>query len=104
MILDQEDRDKAVHDLLKRLSDVYTFMNEDRRLAEIPTMQELYGKMARQTLECADFIIHYSKTKSACKSSALHHRHLVPNVILLHRGKTFQGRFQRNWFCDSELQ
>jgi len=82
MILDQQDRDNAVQDLLNKLSEVYTFMNGDGRLAEIDSMQELYGKLARQTLECADFIIHYSETKNACKSSALRRcRHLTLNTI-----------------------
>ena len=81
MILDQQDRDNAVQDLLKKLSEVYTFMNEDGRLAEIVTMQELYGKVARQTLECADLIVHYSEAKSACKSSPLRRHRLTLNVI-----------------------
>ncbi|KAJ8592438.1 hypothetical protein M405DRAFT_787500, partial [Rhizopogon salebrosus TDB-379] len=65
MIIDQVDRDNAVRALLEKLSEVYTFMNEDGRLAEIESMQAIYGKIARQTLECADFITHYSDTKSA---------------------------------------
>ena len=69
MILDQAERDDAVRALLQRLSEVYTFMNDDKRLAEIPSMQTLYGKIARQTLECADFIVHYSETTSACESN-----------------------------------
>jgi len=69
MILNQAERDDAVRALLERLSEVYTFMNEDKRLAEIPSMQALYGKISRQTLECADFIVHYSETKSVCESS-----------------------------------
>jgi len=81
MILDQQDRDNAVQDLLKKLSEVYTFMNEDVRLADIMSMQELYGKAARQTLECADFIVHYSEAKSACKLSSLRRRRLTLNVI-----------------------
>ena len=81
MILDQADRDNAVRDLLEKVSDVYKFMNEDGRLTEIPNMQELYGKVARQTLECADFIVHYSETKSACKSSALCRHSLTFNVV-----------------------
>ena len=71
MIIGQVDRDNAVHALLEKLSEVYTFMNEDGRLAEIEFMQAIYGKIARQTLECADFITHYSETKSACKSDPL---------------------------------
>ena len=69
MILNQAERDNAVRALLETLSEVYTFMNEDKRVAEIPSMQALYGKIARQTLECADFIAHYSETTSACESN-----------------------------------
>jgi len=69
MILDQAERDDAVRALLERLSEVYTFTNEDKRLAEIPSVQALYRKIAWQTLECADFIVHYSETKSACESN-----------------------------------
>jgi hypothetical protein len=43
MILDQVDWDDAVRDLLKKLSEVYTFMNEDKKLTEIQGMQALYG-------------------------------------------------------------
>jgi len=96
MILNQQNRDNAVQDLLKKLSEVYAFMNEDGRLAEIPTMEKLYGKVARQTLECADFIVHYSEAKSACESSPLRRRRLTLNVISLRRGKTSQGCVQRN--------
>jgi hypothetical protein len=48
-------------------------MTEDERLQElkIESMQELFGKMARQIQECADFIIHYSETKSVCESNPL---------------------------------
>jgi len=69
MILSQAKRDGALRALLERLSEVYIFMNEDKRLAEIPSMQTFYGKIARQTLECADFIMHYSEMKSACESN-----------------------------------
>ena len=68
MIIDQQDRDNAVQDLLKKLSEVYTFMTA-KRLAEIPMMKDLYGKLAQQTLECANFIVRYSETKNKCKSS-----------------------------------
>ncbi|KAJ8587653.1 hypothetical protein M405DRAFT_934610, partial [Rhizopogon salebrosus TDB-379] len=74
IIIAQADRDIAVRALLEKLSEVYTFMNEDGRLAEIESMQAIFGKIARQTLECADFITHYSETKSAW-------RRLAKNVI-----------------------
>jgi hypothetical protein len=53
-------------------------MNEDGRLGEIEFMQAIYGKIARQTLECADFITHYSETKSACESNPL--RRCLPDT------------------------
>ena len=74
MILDQAQVDDDVRGLLGKVSEVYSFMKEDGRLAEIPSMEALFGKLARQTLECADFIVHYSEIQSACKSISLHHR------------------------------
>ncbi|OJA15243.1 hypothetical protein AZE42_11550, partial [Rhizopogon vesiculosus] len=65
MILDQADRDDAVSSLLSKVSEVFAFMTEEEELAKITSMLAVYGKIARQTLECADFIIHYSETKSA---------------------------------------
>jgi hypothetical protein len=38
MILEQADRDVAVSDLLKKVSEVYAFMTEDNALANIPSM------------------------------------------------------------------
>jgi hypothetical protein len=102
MILDQADRDDAVRDLLKKLSEVYTFMNQDGRLADIQIMQEVFGKLAQQSLECADFIVHYSEAKSACESNALRRCHHM-TFNLTHREKTCQERVERNWFHDSEL-
>ena len=66
MILRQKDRDDAVRGLLIKLSEVYNFMNEDR-LAEIEKMRVVCGRLARQTQECADFIVHYADRKSACE-------------------------------------
>jgi len=71
--------DKDVHNLLEMVSKVYTFMNEEGKLDEIQSMEALYGRIARQTLECADFIAHYSETKSICESILLHHG--ILNVI-----------------------
>jgi hypothetical protein len=69
MILEQADRDAAVSDLSKKISDVYTFISElqDETLASIPFVQALYGRTAQQTLECSHFIVHYSETKSFCE-------------------------------------
>ncbi|OJA16893.1 hypothetical protein AZE42_12246 [Rhizopogon vesiculosus] len=64
MILDQADWDIAISNLLAKVSDIYCFMTKDDALARIPSMQTLYGKIARQMLECADFIVHYSEVKS----------------------------------------
>ncbi|KAG2337953.1 WD40 repeat-like protein [Suillus weaverae] len=65
MILDQADRDVAVSSLLSKISEVYTFITEEEQLPKIPSMLAICGKIAQQTLECADFISHYSETKSA---------------------------------------
>jgi hypothetical protein len=104
MILNQATLDNDVRGLLERVSEIYTFMNEDRRLVEVPSMQALYGKVARQTLECADFIAHYSETKSVCKSIPLRHRLTLIFVSLRHRDKTRQAHFRRNRCRGSELQ
>jgi len=63
MIFDQAE-DIAVSSLLAKVSDIYCFMLKDDALTRIPSMPTLYGKIARQTLECADFIVHYSEAKS----------------------------------------
>ncbi|KAG1724626.1 uncharacterized protein EDB91DRAFT_1340036, partial [Suillus paluster] len=65
MIIAQADRDAAVSGLLQKISEIYAFMTQDEALAELESMVGIYGKIARQTLECADFITHYSETKSA---------------------------------------
>lgn len=96
MIIEQADRDVAIRDLQMKLSEVYTFLMKDVELAEIPTMQELFGKLAKQTLECAVFIKQYSETKSECELNALRRcRHVTLNVVL-YRGKTCQECVQRN--------
>ncbi|KAG2343330.1 WD40 repeat-like protein [Suillus weaverae] len=64
MILDQANRDAAVSSLLSKISDVYALLMERDGLARIASMLEIYGKIARQTLECADFVVHYSDMKS----------------------------------------
>ncbi|KAG2340254.1 WD40 repeat-like protein [Suillus weaverae] len=64
MILDQVNRDAAVSSLLSKISDVYALLTERDGLARIASMLEIYEKIARQTLECADFVVHYSDMKS----------------------------------------
>jgi hypothetical protein len=94
MILGQANLDNAVCDLLQKVSEVYDFMMEDGRLADISSMQKLYGNLARQVQECADFIIHYSETKSACESNPLR-LSLTLDGCLLHRDETWQAHFGR---------
>jgi hypothetical protein len=53
MILAQATLVNAVRGLFERVSEIYTY-HEDGGLAEVPFMQALYHKVARQTLECAD--------------------------------------------------
>jgi hypothetical protein len=71
MLLDQANIDGAVRGLLTKVSDVYAFIMEEEELAKVESNLAIYGKIAKQTLECADFIVHYSETKSACESIPL---------------------------------
>ena len=92
MILGQANLDDAVCGLLQKVSEVYDFMMEDGRLAKISSMQKLYGNLAQQILECADFIVHYSETKNACESNPLHIS-LTLDGCLLRRDETWQAHF-----------
>ncbi|OJA12454.1 hypothetical protein AZE42_08052 [Rhizopogon vesiculosus] len=67
----QADWDDVVADLLKKVSDVYTFMDEDTTMVGIQPMLAIYGKIARQMLECADFIAHYSEIKRTREDNTL---------------------------------
>jgi len=78
-------------------------MNESWTLADVPSMQIRFEKMARQMLECADFITHYSDIMTACESNRLHRR-LTLHVISLRRGKTCHEHLQINHGHDSEIQ
>jgi hypothetical protein len=71
MILDQTDLDVAVSDLLSKVSNVYVLVMEKKALAKISSMTQIYTQIAQQTLKCAEFIVHYSETKSFCKSISL---------------------------------
>ncbi|KIK37593.1 hypothetical protein CY34DRAFT_451315 [Suillus luteus UH-Slu-Lm8-n1] len=51
----------------KYISEVYTWITEEKELIEIQSMLATYGRVAQPTLECADFISCYSETKSACE-------------------------------------
>jgi hypothetical protein len=84
MILDHADSDDAVSSLLSKISEVYTFITEEEELSKVQFMLATYGKIAQQTLECADFISHYSETKSVCELIALF-RLLKSNVACLYR-------------------
>jgi hypothetical protein len=73
MIIHQADHDDTVSSLLSKISEVYAFIMEEEEFTKIESMLTRYGKIVQQTLECADFISHYSETKSACKSIPLFH-------------------------------
>jgi hypothetical protein len=88
MILDQADRDVAVSDLLSKVSGVFAFMTEEEALTKIQSMLSIYGKIAQQTLECADFITHYSETTSACEPIPPHGR-MKHSMQILPRDKTW---------------
>ncbi|KAG2742087.1 hypothetical protein P692DRAFT_20749482, partial [Suillus brevipes Sb2] len=74
MIFDQANRDDQVSRLLLKISEVYALLMEGEGLARIASMPEICEKIARQTLECADFVVHYSDMKSFCESFARQRR------------------------------
>ncbi|KAF8491918.1 hypothetical protein BU17DRAFT_104019 [Hysterangium stoloniferum] len=68
IVLAQAERDTSILELLKKLGDVYDFLaKEQEKLAKIPSMDAVFGKLVQQTCECADFIGGYSETKSFCE-------------------------------------
>ncbi|KAG2127054.1 hypothetical protein BD769DRAFT_1668187 [Suillus cothurnatus] len=72
MILNQADHDDTVSSLLSKISEVYAFIMEKEEMTKIESMLTIYGKIAQQTLECADFISHYSEMKSTCMRLGKH--------------------------------
>ncbi|KAG2352652.1 hypothetical protein BDR07DRAFT_1615578 [Suillus spraguei] len=64
VILAQTNRDEAVASLLYKLEQVYNFITQDDMLRQLSSMDDIIGQIAQQTLECANFIAHYSETKS----------------------------------------
>ncbi|KAG6329342.1 hypothetical protein ID866_9747 [Astraeus odoratus] len=66
-IIDQTDRDKAINDLLLKISAFYKFITEDDRLVKITSMQDTLKHMSEQILECTKFIKNYSETKNFWK-------------------------------------
>lgn len=95
MILDQADFrvNTILVELLKAISGVFVFMMENKRLAKISSMPAFYGRLARQTLECADFIVHYSEIEDICESTPLRRR-LRLNFVSLHSETTLYSKLQ----------
>lgn len=90
MVIDHSNRNNdALGSLLEKVSEVYALLTEKQGLAKRPFMPEMYGKTARQILECADFIVHYSET--ICESTVLRGCRGL-NVVSLHRETPWQGR------------
>jgi hypothetical protein len=67
IILAQANRDAAIVNLLKKLSEVYSFMTQDEILGQISSMRDILGKISQQTRECAHFITNYSETCNFCE-------------------------------------
>lgn len=97
MIIHQADR--AVIDLFKKVWKVYNFMNKVGRLAEIPSMQALHGKIAQQTLGCADFI-YYTKMRNL---SGFHHA-IACTQSLYTGGRLSRDVFEKNECHNSALR
>ncbi|KIK32514.1 hypothetical protein CY34DRAFT_18997 [Suillus luteus UH-Slu-Lm8-n1] len=67
IILAQRDRDDAIHELLKKLGEVYSF-TQNEMLGKISSMHPILGKISQQIRECADFVKKYSETTNFCES------------------------------------
>ena len=89
-VSDQADRDNAVSGLLTKVSKVYSFATEEEGFAKIESMIVVYGTIAQQTPECADFIVHYSETKSICELISQRRRLRLNVISSLHRDKVWQ--------------
>ncbi|KAG2078675.1 hypothetical protein BDR04DRAFT_1064436 [Suillus decipiens] len=61
MILNQAESNADLLRLFAKISKVYAMIGDNRESVQI---LKIIGKLARQMLECADFITHYSDTKS----------------------------------------
>ncbi|KAG2363197.1 hypothetical protein BDR07DRAFT_1282899 [Suillus spraguei] len=68
IIIAQVDRDDAVLELLKKISEVYSFITQDKMLHKISSMRDILAIISQQTRECANFIKNYSETKNFCES------------------------------------
>jgi hypothetical protein len=95
MILDQANRDDQMSRLLSKISEVYGLLMEGEGLVRIASMPEICEKIARQTLECADFVVHYSDMKSFCESFA---RQCPPKIQHLFTGR----RLRKHVFNETE--
>jgi hypothetical protein len=95
MILDQANRDDQMSRLLSKISEVYGLLMEGEGLVRIASMPEICEKIARQTLECADFVVHYSDMKSFCESFA---RQCPPKTQHLFTGR----RLRKHVFNETE--
>ncbi|CCM06110.1 uncharacterized protein FIBRA_08359 [Fibroporia radiculosa] len=63
MILDQVHRHQELFSLLKFIADIYGYLRADKDILGNPFMEGrlVVEKLTRQSLECADFIAHYSE-------------------------------------------
>jgi hypothetical protein len=86
------DRDKAVHDLLKKLCQVYSFITQDEMLDQISSMRIILQQISQQALECAQFIENYSETKKFCESQQAAALCTVSSFYLCHREETRKER------------
>ncbi|KAG2363200.1 hypothetical protein BDR07DRAFT_1282860 [Suillus spraguei] len=68
IIIAQVDRDDAVLELLKKISEVYSCITQDKTLQKISSMRNILAIISQQTRECANFIKNYSETKNFCES------------------------------------
>jgi hypothetical protein len=63
IVLDQAERDNAVQELGKKVTDVCSFVTQQMELSDKSPTKDILGKITDQTVECASFVENYQREK-----------------------------------------
>ena len=95
----QDERDKAMAELLIAIIDLYDFVIEANPLPEVTgKRQELLNVMLSQTAEVAYFIRDNAEVKNFCKDYLLGHNYTT--VLTNHRIRAASGKERDFWLQD----
>ena len=82
MILTQANLDASIQDLSSRIRQTYRIIMDNRSPSKANSMKSTLVQIARVMQECAQFISHYSETKSFCTSSLIHLIFLIVHITV----------------------